>query len=193
MTKNEFLSELEKKLSVLPKNDAKDHILFYSEMIDDIMEDGKTEEEAVLEIGDADNVSAQIIKETPLYKIAKEKVKKVAKNNDGIVKTTLIILGFPIWFPLIISAFAVVFSLYVSLWAVIITLLASVLAFAVFSIGCVVMSVYTFIIGNSWAGIVFISFSLILIGLSIFIFYLAKTLTKFAIYLVKKVFVGKGE
>ena len=193
MNKQEFLCELEKHLTMLPKSDVNSHILFYSEMIDDIIEDGKTEEEALLQIGSPKQVSAQIIKETPLYKFAKEKIETVAKTKRSALEITLLIVGSPIWISLIASAFAVVLSLYVSLWVVIISLFASVLAFVVSAIGGIVLCVYNFIIGNAWSAIIFISFTLILLGLSIFIFYLAKILLKFALYVIKRIFMGKGE
>ncbi len=192
MNKQEFLNELEKYLITLPKNDVSSHILFYGEMIDDIVEDGKTEEEAVMQIGTPKEVANQIIKETPLYKFAKEKVNKVAKINRSAHEIALIIVGSPIWISLLVAGFAVALSLYVSLWAVAISLFASALAFVVSGIGCVVLCVHTFIIGNAWAGVVFIGFTLVLLGLSILVFYLAKLLAKFAIYIIKRIFMGKG-
>ena len=46
MRKAEFLRELEKRLQGLPKDEIDSRLAFYSEMIDDRIEDGKTEEEA---------------------------------------------------------------------------------------------------------------------------------------------------
>ena len=40
MTKKEFLSALREKMAGLPKDDVDDRIAFYSEMIDDRMEEG---------------------------------------------------------------------------------------------------------------------------------------------------------
>ena len=47
MTKNEFLSSLRSKLQGLPPADIDERIGFYSEMIDDRMDEGKSEEEAI--------------------------------------------------------------------------------------------------------------------------------------------------
>ena len=47
MNKQEFLAQLRKQLSGLPLKDAEDRITFYSEMIDDRMEEGLSEPEAV--------------------------------------------------------------------------------------------------------------------------------------------------
>lgn len=47
MNKQEFLVKLRKGLSGLPKEDIEERLTFYSEMIDDRMEEGLSEEEAV--------------------------------------------------------------------------------------------------------------------------------------------------
>ena len=47
MRKQEFLTELRKGLSGLPQDDIEERLSFYSEMIDDQIEEGLAEEEAV--------------------------------------------------------------------------------------------------------------------------------------------------
>ena len=49
MDKFDFLLKLEDALSGLPKEEICERISFYSEMIDDKIEDGKTEQQAVAE------------------------------------------------------------------------------------------------------------------------------------------------
>ena len=73
MKKEEFLRALEKSLSGLPREDIEERLQFYSESIDDRVDEGKTEEEAINDIGSVDEITNQIIKETPLKKIVKEK------------------------------------------------------------------------------------------------------------------------
>ena len=75
MNKQQFLAQLRKGLSGLPQNDIEERLTFYSEMIEDQMEDGLSEEEAVSAIGSVDESVAQVVAETPLVKIAKEKIK----------------------------------------------------------------------------------------------------------------------
>mgnify|MGYP003303956627 CR=1 FL=1 len=74
MNKEQFLIELASALAGLPEDDIEKSLEFYSEMIDDRIEEGLTEEEAVAEIGSIDEIRAQIIKDIPLPKIIKEKV-----------------------------------------------------------------------------------------------------------------------
>lgn len=51
MSKQEFLGALYNGLSGLPKEDIENSVQFYSEMIDDRMDEGMTENEAVEDIG----------------------------------------------------------------------------------------------------------------------------------------------
>ena len=110
MRKLEFLNVLKRKLKGLPSEDVAERLDFYSEMIDDRVEDGYTEEEAVSKIGNVDDIAEQIIKETPLIKIAKERIKNNRKIKSWEI--VLLVLGSPIWFSLGIALFAVIFSLY---------------------------------------------------------------------------------
>ena len=47
MKKQEFITKLEEKLSRLPKKEVEERLNFYSEIIEDKIEDGLTEEQAV--------------------------------------------------------------------------------------------------------------------------------------------------
>ena len=58
-----FLDGLKKQLSCLPRQDLAEHLSFYGEMIDDRMEEGITEEEAV-----AEEETANTINETEEFK-----------------------------------------------------------------------------------------------------------------------------
>lgn len=75
MNKNEFLVQLRKKLSGLPQDDIEERLIFYSEMIDDHMEEGLSESEAVSAVGDIDEIVKQAIADVPLAKLAKERIR----------------------------------------------------------------------------------------------------------------------
>lgn len=111
MNKKEFLSLLSKKLSKLPKQEIKERIVFYSEMIDDRVEDGLSEEEAVLEIGNIDDVANQIILETS----NDENINKKPLSKWEIV---LLVIGSPIWGSLLLVAFVVIWALLIAFWAI---------------------------------------------------------------------------
>ncbi len=131
MNKREFLKRLRKKLSVLPKRDAGERLSFYSEMIDDRMEEGLSEEEAISEIGSVDEVVSQIIAENHLAKCGGEKAE--LKRKLTAWEITLIVLGFPVWFPLAVAAGAVIISVYAVIWSVIAVIWAVEIPFFILS------------------------------------------------------------
>ena len=59
MNKQEFLIELKQHLKGIAPEDISGSIEYYSEMIDDAVEDGMTEEEAVASLGDMDEIEKQ--------------------------------------------------------------------------------------------------------------------------------------
>lgn len=130
MNKKEFLKKLRKKLSGLPRADIEEQLAFYSEMIDDRIEEGSSEREAVAAIGEIDLV-AQRIKEERSSADGGEKTKSPRKMSTGEV--LLAVIGFPIWFPLLLIALSVMLSLYAVLWSLIIAVWAVELPFFIFS------------------------------------------------------------
>ena len=111
MDKNAFLDELREKLSGLPEEDIEERVAFYREMIDDRIEDGVPEEEAVEGVGTVDSVVEQIMSEIPLSKLVREKVKP--KRSLKAWEIVLLVLGSPVWIPLLVAAAAVVFAVYI--------------------------------------------------------------------------------
>lgn len=75
MNKKEFLANLRNALSGLPQDEIEERLTFYAEMLDDRMEEGLSEEEAVLAAGPIDDIVKQVVAEVPLTKIAKERIR----------------------------------------------------------------------------------------------------------------------
>ena len=123
MSKQEFLAQLKVKLSGLPKAEVEEHLAFYSEMIDDRMEEGQTEEDALSDIGSVDDIAKQIIADIPLIKIAKERM--TPKRRLKVWEVVLLALGSPIWLSLGVAAIAVLLSLYIALCAVVVSVWAA--------------------------------------------------------------------
>ena len=71
MTKHDFLELLEEKLSGLPEKELAERLPFYGEMIDDRMEEGLSEEEAVAAIGNVEDIVSQVLEDTPINKLVK--------------------------------------------------------------------------------------------------------------------------
>lgn len=177
MNKQQFLKALRKRLSALPKAELEERLRFYSEMIEDRMEEGLSEAEAVAAVGSADAIAAQILEDIP------HSVYKPAKKGWEIA---LLILGFPLWFPLLVAAFAVVLSLYASLWAVIISLWALFGALVGCAVGPLAAGIYFCVTGWGSAGMVLISTALVCAGLAIFLFFGCKASTSGTVILTKK-------
>ena len=188
MNKQQFLDELKSRLNGLPKEDLDERLLFYGEMIDDRLEDGLTEEEAVAGIGSVDEIVEQILAEVPLSALVKEKVRQ--RRALKVWEIILIVLGFPVWLPLLISAFAIVLSLYISLWAIMISIWAVDLSLAAGAVGGVLSAVWYLIKGNPAAAGFTFGAAVICAGLAILLFYGCVELTKGMIWLTKKMILG---
>ncbi len=189
MRKQEFMDQLWKKLSNLPKEEIEERLNFYGEMIDDRIEEGLSEEEAVAAIGTIDEVAAQIIEDVPLKKTAKEKFKPKRRLNAWEI--VLLVLGFPIWFSLLIVVpFAVTVSIYASLWSVIVSLWAVFGALVGSAVGVFIGSICLIFVGYVPVGIALIGASLACAGLSVFLFFGCKAVTKGTVLLTKTIFSG---
>ena len=188
MLKQEFLDALRNSLSGLPQADIEERLTFYGEMIDDRIEEGRTEEEAVNEIGPVDEVVRQIVEETPLTRIVKEKIKPKRKMRAWEI--VLLILGFPVWFSLLVAAGAVLLSLYVTLWSLVIALWAVEIAFIVSAVALLCGAIMLFVSGHGLAGLLALGAALIFAALSIFLFFACVAASKGTVLLAKKIVVG---
>lgn len=188
MSKNEFLEKFRKGLPGLPQDDIEGRLTFYGEMIDDRMEEGLPEEDAVAEIGTVEEIVSQIMSEIPLSKLVKEKVKP--KRALKIWEIVLLALGSPIWLSLLIAAFAVVLSVYIVIWSVIISMWAVEAALAACSLGGVLSFVIYAFQSNVPTGIAMLGAGIFCAGLSILLFFGCDEATKGIILLTKKIALG---
>ena len=185
MNKQEFLTQLRKELSVLPQKDIEEYLTFYTEMIEDRIEEGLSEEEAVSAVGSLEEIVKQTVSDTSLIKIAKERIKQ--KRQIKAWEIVLLILGSPIWLSLGLAVFAVIHSLYISLWAVIISLWAIFASTVACCIGGVLSCIVFTLSGNSVSGFAILAAGIVCAGLSIFMFYGCKTATNGILILTKKI------
>ena len=200
MKRQEFLDELKKALWSMPEADKQRSADYYAEMIDDRMEDGLSEEEAVAAIGELDEIVKQILTESPRPPATVKKEENHQKQKRGLETwmIVLLVLGSPLWIPLVVSAAGTVLSIYVSLWTLVISLYATSFALAVAAVGCAVGSF--FMIGN--VGAVLVAWGLVLIcaGLAICFFLLSNLAAKGMVALsrliwktCKNIFKGKEQ
>ncbi len=179
MNKKEFLAKLCEGLSDLPRNDIEERLTFYSEMIEDQMEEGLTEEDAVLAVGAVEEIVSQIKEDTPPKKTSKQKEKL------KVWEIVILVLGSPIWLSLLIAIFAVILSVYLVLWTIIICLWAIFAAVAGCALGGIVGGVGFAFGNNPFSGIAMISAGLVCTGLAILLFLGCKAATKGLLLLTK--------
>ncbi len=117
MTKDSFLSSLRARLEGLPEEDVEKTIEYYSEMIDDRLEEGGNEEEIVSSLGSPEDAAAAVWQNASIPKLVKEKVRTRRRRTAGEI--ILLILGAPLWIPLLLTVLIVFFTLYLVLWVVI--------------------------------------------------------------------------
>lgn len=188
MTKQLFLSSLHDRLSGLPREDVEERLRFYNEMIEDRIEDGLSEEDAVAAVGSIDEIVLQIVADVPLAKIAKEKIR--SKRRLSAWEIVLLTLGSPVWVSLLIAALAIVLSLYVSLWAVIISLWAVFASLVGCAFGGIVGGIVFAVSDNLLTGIAAIAAALVCAGIAILLLYGCKAATKGAVWLTKSMVRG---
>ena len=169
MKKNEFTSTLRSRLGGLPASDIDKTIDYYSEIIDDKVEDGIDEEKAIEELGSIDDIVNNTIAETPLPRIVKEKLSR--KHELQNWEILLIVLTSPIWFPFVLSLLGVLISIYATIFGIVIAILATLLGLMVAGISIFISGIIVSFTIHPLNGWFFIGVSLILIGLGILSIY----------------------
>ena len=174
MGKQEFLDQLRKQLSGLPQADIEERLNFYSEMIDDRMEEGLSEEEAVLAVGPI---------EAP---VLPNKTGRRLKTREIV----LLAVSSPIWLALLIVAAAV----YASAWVVVAALWAAFGALIGCGVGGFVGGTIMACTGNALPGIATVGAGITCAGLAIFAFFGCTAATSGMVKLTKLVCkLGKKE
>ena len=216
MTKQEFLTQLQNGLSVLTESDAQERLNFYSEMIDDRIEEGVSEEDAVAQIGDVNTIVRSVLAEIPqrasekqdttevqeapkvITRVEKpthqaETPKKERKKGMEPWQIVLLILGFPLWLPLLAVAFSLVITLIAVLWSVVATLWGALFGTLVgVGLGVTLFGICCIIAGKWLVGIACFGGGIACVGLAIFAFFGCIYATKGAAWLTKMTFVGIG-
>ena len=189
MNKAEFLDKFERSLQGLPDDAIADRVEFFSEMIDDLIEEGYSEEDAVAGIGEVvEDIANEMLADIPITKLIKERVKP--KKRLKWWELTLIIVGFPLWFSVLAALVAVVIAVFASLWSVVISLWSVFASFAGCALGGFVLGVASIGSNEVLAGIANIGLGVASAGLAIFAFYGCKAVTKGMAWLTKKMLLG---
>lgn len=201
MTKQEFLTWLAAGLGELTESDTQERLNFYSEMIDDRVEEGLSEQEAVSQIGNVELIIASILDEIPqreqkavITKVEnpthkQEAPKKQEKKRMETWQILLLCLGFPLWLPLLVAGLAVLISLLAVLWSLVISAWAVFVSLAGTGLGGILGGViYCFRLPVG--GIALMGAGLVCAGLAIPAFYGCLAATKGSVWLTKTVCVA---
>ncbi len=185
MTKSDFLNSIQSRLNGLPEDEIQKSIDYYSEMIDDRIEDGMSEEEAVSEIGSVDEAIKGILDNIPLSKMIKAKAKK-----ERTLKTWQIVLvsvTSPIWAPLLFTFFILIAVFYLVAWVCVIAFFAVDLALFLSGIASFIVGIATLFRFAVAGPLMAISAGLILIGGAVMLFIPLMKLSKQTAKLAKKI------
>lgn len=198
MNKNNFLNTLRDRLYGLPNEDIEKSVEYYSEIIDDRIEDGLSEDEAVAAVGTVEEIVAQTLKDTALPKLVKEKIKP--NRTLRAWEIVLLVLGSPVWLPLLAAMVIILLAVYIVLWSVVISLYSVVACLAACGAAGVWGMVYMSALGNISVAMIYFGFGFICIGLAIFLLLGCIQVTKGVCILSKNIllgiklhFIGKGD
>lgn len=203
MTKEQFIKKLNTELSFLSPEELENRIAFYCEMIDDRMEDGLSEDDAVAEIGNIEEIIAQLKKESFTCKIISDKDDTCPDGTDEVSDSevtvpqkkkklsawaiVLISVGSLLWITLGAAAFVIIVAAYAAIWAVAGSLWALPVSLAASCLGGIAVGVVTIVGSNALAGIALIGAAIACAGLSIFAGFGCFHLTRLAVFISKAI------
>ena len=118
MNKQEYLASLRAALACLPESEIEESVAFYTEMIDDRVADGLTEEEATSQLDDPKTAARAIIADLPVVPRAVVRT----KQKNRALYWTLVILGSPLWLTLLLAAGTLVLAGLLTIWCLILGL-----------------------------------------------------------------------
>lgn len=183
MNKADFLHKLKRGIEGLPEADVARWLEYYTEMLEDRIEEGMSEEEAVASLGEPTAVARQILSQTPLSKLIQNKMKP--KRKLLVWEIILLCVGSPIWASVVIAVAAVIFSGFASLWAGIISVWAGELSIMASAVAGVVSSPVFLALGNVNQGLLLLGGGLVCAGLAYYGFFFSKWLTVLLLKLCK--------
>lgn len=201
MNKAEFLALLDRRLAALQESDRKRSVNYFSEMIDDRMEEGESEEEAVAGLENLDDIVERILGEAinvnegaeAFGATAPAMPPKKARRFPLWLTILLLVLGSPIWLPLFLTLISVGATLYLCLWTILACLYvaAVTLVFVGFA-GCAI-AVPTAALYGTASAVFVVGCTLGGAGLGILLFFPATWFAKWLVAFTKWCCVKIGE
>lgn len=179
MTKSEFLNELKNQIAIYPSEETDRSIEYYSEMIDDRMEDGMTEAEAIASLGKIEAIAQQIKEELPITTLVKQKTKEKTKDKKlPVWAIILLIFGFPLWGGVLLAIISAILGLYILIWSMDLFLWTMMLGFGICGLAGVAGFIGSCIYGSAGSALFYLGTTLAGGGLGIFLFFGSLLLAK---------------
>ena len=184
MNKNQFVDEIKSRLSNYPEVEIDKAMAFYVESIDDRVEDGMSEEEAVASLGNINEIIDNIKGELPLNTIVKNKIEsQKKKSNNNLWLIVLLIVTSPIWITLLLAIGGTIVGAIASIFGLGISIIA---LFGVGSLLGIIAAVYCMVNSITMpVGAVVLVIGIMLIGIGMII-----PVTKGVIWVFKKLIQG---
>ncbi len=182
MKKEYFKNEVRRLLAGYSDEDIEKALEFYEEAIDDRMEDGMGEDEAVAAVGTPEEVARQIQMDQPLSKLVKQKVKEKEGMSTG--KLVAIILTSPFWLPLAIVALTFVFVFVVVIMSLLFAALIVVGSLIAAAAGAILAGLVSVAFGGGFGSVISIGAAMVLLGIGILLIIPAKAISKGSVKLI---------
>lgn len=156
MRKQEFMRRLSNCLVLLPETERQATLEFYIEQIDDRIDDGMDEEQAVASLESPEDIAAAILinrdadkDAAPLempHETANNSRKKVPyiKIIIGILIIILLIMTGFIWAPIALILIAIPVTIYLGLWGILLSAAACTIGFAFAAVVLISIGIGTF-------------------------------------------------
>ena len=167
MDKLQLIKTLQVGLKKMPAYEIDRTISYYLEAVDDRMEDGMTEHDAVASLGDIDQIISETLIDMPITTLIKERIdsSRERASSEKLWKV-LAVCSFPITVPLLFALVVTIAALGFALFAVIVSLLLVVFALALCGAVGLIGGFYCMLGSNILTGIALIGAGVAALGLA---------------------------
>ena len=176
MDKETYIARLRAALRGLPEADIEISAEYYAELIEDRMEDGLSEAEAVAELPTPEDAAEAILLEQPLARIVAARVKP--KRRLGAWEIILLVLGSPVWLPLLLTLVILALTAYLLVWVAALVLWSVDLSAVAALVGGVAGIIGGILQRNLYLGLLAVGIALLGAGFTILFVFASLWMTK---------------
>ncbi len=166
MTREQFCERLRQSLLGLPQVEISKTLNYYAEIIDDRMEEGMSEDAAVAGMEPVDMIAARVM--------ADHQSSMPPKRSLSGLQITLILLGFPLWFPLMVVAACLGVVILALMWVIVLAVWGICLGLFAGGVAAILNPGFVAVQAGDMNTMLRIGMSLAAVGLSVFVFYGAR-------------------